>query len=33
MKTPQNFVQGSASIKVTKIYHKNKGEDLAAGPF
>ena len=30
-KTPQNSVQGSLSIKLTKISHKNRTEDLATG--
>ena len=32
-KTPQNFVQGSFSIKLTKEFHKNRIEDLASGPY
>ena len=30
---PQNFVKGSFPIEITNIYHKNKGEILASGPF
>ena len=34
-KTPQHFVQGSFSIKSLKLklWHKNRGEFLASGPF
>ena len=27
---PQNFIQGSSSIKLTKIWHKNRGDVLAS---
>ena len=33
IKTPQKFVQGSFSVKLIKICHKNRGEVLASGPF
>ena len=33
MKAPQNFAQGSFSIKSLKIFHKNRGEFLASGPL
>ena len=32
-KTPQNFVQGSFSIKLTIIFHKKRVEGLASGPL
>ena len=32
-KTPQNFVQDSFSIRLTKICYKNRGEILGSGPF
>ena len=33
IKTPQNIVQGSFPVKLTKVYHKNMDEDLASGPL
>ena len=32
-KTPQNFVEGSFCIKLTKEFPKNRIEDLASGPY
>ena len=31
--TPQNFVQGSFSIKSLKLWHQNRGDFLASGPL
>ena len=33
IKTPQNFVQGSFSIKLIKTCHKSRGEVSASGPL
>ena len=33
MKTPQNFLQGSFSVRLTKLCHKNGGKGLASGPL
>ena len=33
MKLPQNFVQRSFSMQLTKIWHKNRGEALASNPL
>ena len=32
-KSPQNFVQCSFSIELTRIWHKNKGKSLASFPL
>ena len=31
IKTPENFVQGFLSVKLTNVCHKNRGEGLVSG--
>ena len=32
-KTPQNFAQGSFSVKSLKLWNKNRGEFMTSGPL